>query len=198
MKISEIVLLSEDRAINFEISDSELPSFTDPEKSKKLGTFDSYEIIGERYSKDIDAYGIIDKDKPVAVVYLDTVERIYDGKKCQAIIKLWVSSPYRGKGMIMSILGFIIRKTRTPLISGRTVTKNGEDLFKKIISQKTFDVVVYDEKTKQNLDHIPADLFSLPNSYQIIFEQEIVDRQNSEMFEGRLKHYWFFRDGNWD
>lgn len=189
MKLSE---LFEDLALPFDMED-ELPDFKNPEYSKSVGTMNGNIIWGSRYyGSNFDAYGILDDDKnPLAVLIIQTHQRLYTGKKCQQIEKVWVDSNHRNKAYATSLIGFVIRKLKTPLISNRLLTDDGIKLYKSYLKNKTFDISVYDFKNKKLIDE-PTDLFSLPNSYQFILEKEMLAHQDDRLFEeefGELKIY---------
>ena len=184
MNLSE---LFEDTALPFDMEDG-LPDFKNSQYSKKIGTMNGNDIWGSRYyGSNFDAYGILDDNKnPLAVLIIQTHQRLYNGKKCQQIEKTWVDSDHRNKAYATSLIGFVIRKLKTPLISNRLLTDDGIKLYKSYLKNKTFDISVYDFKNKKLIDE-PTDLFNLPNYYQFILEKEILAHQDDRLEEPIFK-----------
>jgi hypothetical protein len=194
--------LKEDRAKSFTQEDYDLPDFNDGTISAKIGTFDGYDIYGCRFSDKVDAYGIQEDGKTQAVVYINSFEQLFGGKKCQQIQKVWVNPSARGRGMTISILAFIIKKTQTRLISNFIVTDDGMKLYKKIISKKPFSIEILNRKNQSISNIIPDDLFSGENDYLIMMEASFISQDDLELQEGRLGHFRIFIDGygksEWD
>jgi len=171
MRIEE---LFEDHAEKFEFSNV-VPKFTDPDVSRQVGTYDGYAIWGSRdLGAAYDAYGILDDDKrPLALLVIQTHEQLLDGRKLQQIEKIWVSPESRGKALGISLLGFVLQKLKTGLMSNPLLTPDGTKLYKKIIDKKSFDVAVFDKSKKRISDLgivTSDDLFAYPNDYQIVLE----------------------------
>lgn len=203
MKLKELFeqLINEDRAISFEFNEKDLPDFTDVNTAKKIGTSENYDIWGSRYyGENLDAYGILDSENsPLALLIIETKEKLINGKRGQEINKLWVRADHRGKALAMALLCFVIRKTKTALFVGSLVSKDGEQLLKKIIDKKAFDVEVDDNKGFTNI--IPADLFDYPNNYKIILEKDLnYYNLDSHLFEPKFKALYQFNEPgtDWD
>lgn len=192
MKLEELFL--EDYALSFNMGD-ELPDFKDRQYSKRIGTMNGNEIWGSRfYGADFDAYGILDDNKnPLAVLIIQTYQKLYNGKKCQQIEKIWVDKNNRNKAYATSLIGFVIRKLKTPLISNRLLTDDGIKLYKSYLKNKTFDVSIYDFKNKRLIDE-PDDLFNLPNDYQFILEKEMLAHQDDRLEEPIFKEMKIYDD----
>lgn len=202
-------LFNEDSAQPFDMREqNNLPDFLDKKYSKLVGTFDGYDIYGSRfYGEKYDAYGILNNQQNVcATLVIQTQEKMYDGKKCQQIEKVWVDKNDRGKALATSLLAFVIRKLKTNLISNRLITNDGEIFYKKLIQKKTFDFEFFDFVKSKRLNDLPNDLFSKPNSYQIILTQHFLEGFEDRLFGHGEKHIlnelWCFRhpynQSEWD
>ena len=199
MKLYEIFKFAEDYANNFEmrLDLDNLDKFINPSYSSKIGTFDGFDIWGSRiYGDKHDVYCIIDdKNIPIALVVIQTFETLYDGKKCQQIEKVWVNKNNRGKSLTTIILGFIVFKTKTNLISNKLVTVDGKNFYKKLLSKSIFNFYFYDFVKKRVHAHQPEDLFNFPNHYQIIlsYDEYSVGDQFNSLHESNIKDLWVFR-----
>jgi hypothetical protein len=162
--------LFEDRAVGFEMT--ELPDFSDSSLSKKVGTFDGYEIWGSRfYGSAFDTYGILDDGKAIAIIVISTKEQLIAGIKFQEIQKIWVAEQHRGRALSACLIGFIVKKLHTSLSSGNNLTDAGEKLLKKMIDQKSFKFSILDKADNQikSMEQISKDaLFKLPNDLELI------------------------------
>jgi len=157
--------LFEERAINSEFSEKDLPDLRN--HSKIIGTFDGFEIWGSRaYGEKMDAFCISENSiAPIAMVIISTNSKKISGTEFHEIVKVWVHEKHRGKALIISIIGFLVDKMQLALTSGSLVTRDGEKLFKKMIERKSFRMAMVQDGSLVDIDY--SKLFSLPNDLQI-------------------------------
>lgn len=189
--------LFERSAQSFSDFPDELPSFSDSNISRKIGTFDGYMIHGSRfYGSDYDAYVILDAEKkPLSMLVVSTRERLIDGHKFQQIEKIWVKNGHQGKGLMTCLMAFLILKLKTSLSTGELITKEGQKFIRKLVMSKAFASKVIDGNFIKDIDQVGiTKLFTIPNRYQIIF---IAENEKHEAFnrlaEGLLSDLRFFR-----
>jgi len=166
MRLHEI--FSEDRALDFDVKRAEIPTFTDPKISKPIGTFDGYEIRGERFNETMDAYGVFDDGSgPNAVIFLDSKEENIAGRAVNRVAKIWADPKMRGKGYATCLLLFLVRKLKVKLYVD-SVTNNGEEFIKKlVVGKKMTPIAVKDDKV---IDATFDQIFSIPNEIDVILE----------------------------
>ena len=198
MKLFEIFKMDEDFAQSFEMTPSDdLDKFIKPEYSAKIGTFDGYDIWGSRfYGEKLDTYCILGENNiPKALVVIQTKEKLYDGVKCQQIEKVWVDKNSRGKSLTTIILGFIVIKSKTNLISNKIVTQDGKKFYQKLLSKPIFKFRYFDTSDESVSIAKPADIFDFPNPWQIIltYENYSMGDQFNSLHESPAKDLWVFR-----
>jgi len=197
MKLVELFSIVEDRAIDFEVLKKDLPKFDDPTTSKTVGTFDGYEIKGERFNSKIDAYGIVLDDVVSGVAFVEAADRLVAGKTVQRLVKVWVDDKTRGKGIAASLILFLLRKLNIKLLVDDFVTIMGEKMLRKLATSKKIDLTGVEGGKLVQVE--PDKLLMVPNRYHLILESQKTV-QDEELFEDiRLPDYRQFRgDPEWD
>ena len=198
MKLFEIFKMDEVFAQSFEMTPSDdLDKFIKPEYSAKVGTFDGYEIWGSRfYGEKLDTYCILGENNiPKAIVVIQTDEVLYDGINCNQIEKVWVDKNSRGKSLTTIILGFIVIKSKTHLISNKIVTQDGKKFYQKLLTRPIFNFIYYNNHSRRNAIFKPDTLFDFPNPWQIIltYENYSMGDQFNSLHESPAKDLWVFR-----
>lgn len=163
--------VNEDKAINFNSVGNSLPDLNDEQTSKMLGTSDGYEIWGSTFfGKGGDTYCISNSDdKVIAMVIINQKSRNVGGLSFQDIEKVWVEPKQRGKALVACIIQFIVKKLNISLGSGKSITDDGEKMFKKLIANKKFKFKILNKGVVLNIDDVDEEkLFSYSNPYEIV------------------------------
>jgi len=167
------IAIIENRATPF--NDKDMPDFSDDSYTAVVGTSDGYKIWGSGYDRKMVVYGILDDDrKLLAYISFKLQEQTVDGVSFHDIGKIWVKQDQRGKGLIASILDFIVKKKNTALGSGRAVTIDGEKWMRQMINKRSYKFKVFDRALKKMLpiEDVPSEkLFKFANDYELIFTE---------------------------
>jgi len=178
-------LFFEDRAVDFDVPDDDLPKFDDPLKAKLLGDFEGRPVYGERFNPLLDAYGIFDGEELASVVFLAAKEELVIGRRVNRVKKIWTAQDKRGAGYASCLLMFLLRKLDTKLMVDDAVTLGGELLLRKLslgnkahlIGINSKNVTIHGAYDIQTLDI----MFDPKNKYQVIVESTHTDETLHEM-----------------